>query len=55
VNRKLENKWAKALKNGKKVSVEIKVNYNGDSLRPDSFEIVYVIDGRKDTQLIPNN
>jgi hypothetical protein len=51
----LENKWAKALKNGKKVSVEIKVHYSGDSLRPDSFEVVSVIDGKRYTQLIPNN
>lgn len=37
--KKLENQWAKALEEGKKVSVNVKVNYVGDSLRPSSFEV----------------
>lgn len=42
--KKLENQWAKALEEGKKVSVNVKVNYVGDSLRPSSFEVFYSID-----------
>ncbi|WP_273834227.1 DNA/RNA non-specific endonuclease [Guptibacillus sedimenti] len=41
----LENKWATAIQEGKKVSVNVKINYENDGLRPISFEIKYVIDG----------
>ncbi len=44
--KKLENQWATAIKEGKKVSVNVKVNYKGNSLRPSSFDIEYEIDGR---------
>ncbi|SDM25996.1 DNA/RNA non-specific endonuclease [Sediminibacillus halophilus] len=44
--KKLENQWAKAIKEGKDVSVNVKVNYEGNSLRPSSFDIEYEIDGR---------
>lgn len=53
--RKLENIWANAIKNGQKVSLDIKVNYQGNSLRPDSFEIEQVIDGFKEIKNISNN
>lgn len=43
--KKLENQWATAIKEGKKVSVNVKVNYDGTRLRPTSFEIKYNIDG----------
>ncbi|TYR81850.1 transposase [Priestia megaterium] len=43
--KKLENQWATAIKEGKKVSVNVKVNYDGTGLRPISFEIKYNIDG----------
>ncbi|MEI3613288.1 DNA/RNA non-specific endonuclease, partial [Pseudogracilibacillus sp. SO30301A] len=43
--KKLENQWASAIKEGKKVSVNVKVNYKGTELRPTSFEIKYNIDG----------
>lgn len=43
--KKLENQWAKALEEGKKVSVNVKVNYVDDSLRPSSFEVFYSING----------
>ena len=43
--KKLENQWAKALEEGKKVSVQVRVNYVGDSLRPSSFDVFYSIDG----------
>ncbi|MRI68741.1 hypothetical protein GH885_20775 [Gracilibacillus thailandensis] len=43
--KKLENKWAKAIEEGKHISVNVKVNYEKNALRPSSFEIKYVIDG----------
>ena len=52
--KKLENQWAKALEAGKDVSVNVKVNYVGDSLRPDSFEVGYSIDGDYTKQFIKN-
>lgn len=52
--KKMENQWAKALKAGEDVSVNVKVNYVGDSLRPDSFEVGYSIDGDYTKQFIKN-
>ena len=43
--KKLENIWAKALEEGKNVSVNIEVKYGGDSLRPSEFIVEYTIDG----------
>ncbi len=45
---KMETEWANALKEipPKKVSVKIKPIYSGPSLRPDSFKVVYVIEGK---------
>ena len=43
--KKLENQWAKAIESGKKVEVKIKINYNGNELRPSSFDIEFIIDG----------
>ncbi|WP_238140712.1 DNA/RNA non-specific endonuclease [Streptococcus suis] len=53
--KKLENQWAKALEEGKKISVNVKVNYVGDSLRPSSFEVFYKINGEQIFRSIPNN
>ena len=44
--KKLDNQWANAIVEGKDVSVNVKINYEGKSLRPSSFDIEYVIDGR---------
>ena len=52
--KKLENQWARVLEEGKDVSVKVKVNYVGDSLRPDSFDVVYKIDGKRTITNIPN-
>lgn len=41
----LENKWANALKEGKPVNVDIKINYDNGAVRPSSFEVKYIIDG----------
>ncbi|MEH6938503.1 DNA/RNA non-specific endonuclease [Bacillus sp. JJ664] len=43
--KKLENQWASAIKEGKKVSVNVKVNYEDAGLRLKSFEVKYGIDG----------
>jgi predicted ribonuclease toxin of YeeF-YezG toxin-antitoxin module len=41
--KKMENRWIRALEEGKKVQVKIKPKYSGDSQRPDRFEIRYKI------------
>ncbi|MEG7283635.1 ribonuclease YeeF family protein [Bacillus sp. 0909A] len=45
---KMETEWAAALKEEppRKVSVRIRPKYLGDSLRPDSFEVIYRIEGK---------
>ncbi|MCQ6264710.1 DNA/RNA non-specific endonuclease [Fictibacillus sp. WQ 8-8] len=52
--KKLENQWAAAIKEGKKVSVNVKVNYDEAGLRPASFEIKYVIDGVMKKRVLKN-
>ncbi|MDD9149857.1 DNA/RNA non-specific endonuclease [Sporolactobacillus sp. CQH2019] len=52
--KKIENQRAKALEEGKKVSVNVKVNYKDTSLRPDSFDVEYTIDGIFDSITIKN-
>ncbi len=41
--KKLENTWADAIKQGDEVKVKITPNYNGNSQRPESFNIKYKI------------
>lgn len=41
----IENQWAKAIKNGQKVTVDININYAAGSCRPVSFDVSYTIDG----------
>ena len=43
--KKIENEWARSIKKGKKVSVNLEVKYSGDDLRPTEFHIQYTIDG----------
>ncbi|SDL47090.1 DNA/RNA non-specific endonuclease [Paenibacillus sp. OK060] len=50
----LENEWAKAIKAGKKVKVEVNIKYDGDALRPSIFEVKYSIDGKIKTTNIKN-
>ncbi|WP_088908940.1 DNA/RNA non-specific endonuclease [Brevibacillus formosus] len=47
IYKKIENEWARALKENppKQVSVDVIVNYEGDLLRPSSFNVSYIIDG----------
>ncbi|WP_336433180.1 DNA/RNA non-specific endonuclease [Frischella perrara] len=42
--KKLENKWAKALRKGKTVKVEIKPVYQDTDIRPTKFNVSYSID-----------
>ncbi|WP_434776871.1 DNA/RNA non-specific endonuclease [Neisseria sp. Ec49-e6-T10] len=44
--KRLENLWAKALQEGKEVSVSVKINYDGASVRPSGFDVKYKIDNR---------
>lgn len=43
----MENEWAKALKEGKEVQVNIKPVYTGNNSRPDKFDVFYSINGKK--------
>ncbi|MBP2114314.1 DNA/RNA non-specific endonuclease [Paenibacillus silagei] len=45
--KKIENEWARALnaKPPKHVTVDVKIKYDEDSLRPSSFNVTYTIDG----------
>ena len=54
--RRIERDWADALKSNppKKVEVDVKINYEGSSMRPTSFEVNYKIDGKKYNEIIPN-
>jgi yeeF1 len=54
--RRIERDWADALKSDppKKVEVDIKINYEGTSMRPSSFEVNYKIDGIEYFEEIPN-
>ena len=54
--RRIERDWADALKSNppKKVEVDIKINYEGSSMRPSSFEVKYKIDGIRHKEIIKN-
>ncbi|WP_336796301.1 DNA/RNA non-specific endonuclease [Erwinia aphidicola] len=45
--KQMENTWASALRNGQQVNVKIAPVYIGDSKRPDSFSVIYSIDGAR--------
>ena len=54
--RRIERDWEAALKSKppKKVEVDIKINYEGSSMRPTSFEVNYKIDGIRHEEIIKN-
>ena len=52
--KKLENEWAKAIKEGKNVQVEVNVIYEGTSKRPSEFVVSHTIDGKPTTTIIAN-
>lgn len=53
--KKLENKWSRAIRDGKKVDVKVEIKYQGDDLRPSEFIIEYTIDGEQKTKRITND
>jgi len=52
--KKIENQWAKAIGEGKKVTVDVKVNYDGNSSRPISFNVKYKINNKPYVRFINN-
>ena len=52
--KKLENRWGKALQEGKEVEVTIDIVYDGANKRPKKFNINYVIDKEKGTESFLN-
>ena len=51
----LENKWYRAIQAGKAVEVDVRVEYEGDDLRPSAFSIEYTIDGEEYSEHITND
>lgn len=45
----MENEINKALKEGKKVTIHVKIDYENDSKRPSKITVTYMIDGKKTT------
>ena len=45
--KRMENEIAKALQEGKKVTMHIDIEYDGDSSRPSKFRAEYIIDDKK--------
>lgn len=43
--KQMENDWAKVLKDGKEVNVNIQPIYSGNNQRPDRIIVKYSIDG----------
>ncbi|WP_336950897.1 DNA/RNA non-specific endonuclease [Sphingobium aromaticivastans] len=52
--RAMEDSWAKELRAGKKVIVEIIPKYIGTSRRPNSITVTWEIDGKHNFQFFPN-
>ncbi|KAB2927683.1 MAG: hypothetical protein F9K24_22525 [Leptonema illini] len=52
--RKIEDEWAAAVKDGKKVTVRIEINYPDDGLRPQEIRLKYTVDGEYFVKAIPN-
>lgn len=51
----LENKWHRAIRDGKTVGVSVYVEYAGDDLRSSAFSIEYTIDGEEHSKHITND
>ena len=52
--KKIENQWAKALKEGGTVSVKIEISYDDAGMRPTGFKVDYRINGVKYSKTITN-
>lgn len=50
----MENKWAKALEEGKEVTVDINPVYEAGSKRPTKFVARYTIDGQQCQRIFRN-
>jgi hypothetical protein len=50
----LEDNWAKSIRAGHKVFVDIIPHYTGDSQRPDGIDIFYFIDDKRYETYFPN-
>lgn len=51
----MENEISKALRDGKKVSMHIELEYKEDSHRPSKIKVVYSIDGKKTEEVFDND
>lgn len=52
--KKIENKWANAIDEGKNVKIDVEIKYDGDNLRPSGFDVKYEIDGKSYRQSLSN-
>jgi hypothetical protein len=52
--RALEEKWAKAIRSGKRVFVDIVPHYQGTSMRPYKLNVVWYVDGRREAKEFRN-
>jgi len=52
--RSLERVWEKAARDGKDVSVDVRIVYEGSNPRTKGFEVVYSVDGEVRTKSIRN-
>ncbi|WP_051857348.1 DNA/RNA non-specific endonuclease [Trabulsiella guamensis] len=53
--KQLENSWAKDLKAGKQVDVQIQPVYSDNSKRPSSFNVTYSVDNGSPTRINIDN
>lgn len=52
--RTLEDDWAKAIRSGKRVFVDIVPHYHGTSMRPHRLDVTWIIDGQRYFREFPN-
>ena len=52
--RALEDRWAKAIRQGKRVFVDIIPHYGGASMRPYVLSVTWTVDGEKHVKDFPN-
>ena len=53
--KKMENEIVNAIKAGKDVKMEVKIEYDGNSERPSKIIVKYTIDGKETTVIFDNN
>ena len=52
--KRIENQWARAISEGKNVTTNVNIQYDGNSIRPTEFVVEYTIDGDYFSQSILN-